>query len=88
MVTVENQVRGAIEAHQVVLYEVVPQYSGDRTVPVAFDITAVGWGPGGTPGIQIDEVVPNSIYSERNGWQNLGLRSDSSGNPAPVGATP
>jgi hypothetical protein len=87
MVTIENRVRAAIRANQVVLYEVVPQYAGDRTVPVAFDITAVGWSPGGAPGIQINEVVPNFIYSQQDGWRNLGLMAEN-GRPVPVGVTP
>ncbi|TDC80485.1 DNA/RNA non-specific endonuclease, partial [Streptomyces hainanensis] len=85
MASIETRVRSAVESGQIVQYTVTPQYLGPRTVPVSFEISALGSWPGGAPGVRIHEAVPNSIYYPGVGWRNLGLR-DVNGSPVPVGA--
>ncbi|MEV7439461.1 LamG-like jellyroll fold domain-containing protein [Streptomyces griseoviridis] len=83
----EEQIRNAVDGGQVVRYAVTPQYSGSRTVPVAFEMTATGTNPDGSPGISFGQVVPNSLYSPKfNQWRNLGTVTDSrSGLAVPSG---
>ncbi|GGX81985.1 hypothetical protein GCM10010515_57050 [Streptomyces fructofermentans] len=69
----EEQVVAAIGLGQRVRYTVTPQYRGPRTVPVTFEMKASGVTKYGTPGINLYEVVPNSVYSEKYGWRNLGV---------------
>ena len=87
----EKRAADAVEDGQIVYYKVVPQYAGDRTVPVAFEMTAEGFYKDGRPGgINRHEVVPNVLYNPRApggnslGMPNLGLLNDSQGNPAPI----
>jgi RHS repeat-associated protein len=84
----------AVGKGQVVYYKVIPQYSGDRTIPVAFEMTAEGVYKDGRPGgINLHEVVPNFLYNTRGhrgndpGMANLGLLQDLDGRPAPTGYT-
>ncbi|GAA3068106.1 hypothetical protein GCM10020000_60590 [Streptomyces olivoverticillatus] len=58
----EVQVKDAIDDGQVVRYQVTPKYSGSRTVPASFEMSAVGSYGDGSPGIRFDEVVPNSLW--------------------------
>ncbi|MEU9879143.1 DNRLRE domain-containing protein [Streptomyces phaeochromogenes] len=84
MRTYEDQVRAAVEAGQDVLYTVTPMYGGNRTVPVGFQMSAYGTNPDGTPGIQIDDFIPNTLRG-----RNLGLFDDpNTGAPVPTGGTP
>ncbi|WP_157984823.1 RHS repeat-associated core domain-containing protein [Lentzea terrae] len=87
----EKRAADAVADGQIVYYKVVPQYAGDRTVPVAFEMTAEGFYKDGRPGgINRHEVVPNVLYNPRApggnslGMPNLGLLNDSQGNPAPI----
>ncbi|MEV4709573.1 DNA/RNA non-specific endonuclease [Actinoplanes sp. NPDC049316] len=83
MKSIENQVRAAVDAGQEVHYTVTPIYSGNRTVPTGFHMTAYGTNPDGTPGINIDTIVPNTY----NGT-NLGTFNDpNTGQPVPTGGT-
>ncbi|MEU1185312.1 DNA/RNA non-specific endonuclease [Streptomyces sp. NPDC005820] len=89
MFSYESQVKDAVDHGQVVHYKVTPQYSGARTVPVSFDITARGTMPDGSPGIAFSLTVPNSVHSPRKGWKNYGMVIDSrSGLPVPTGSLP
>ncbi|WP_406425416.1 DNA/RNA non-specific endonuclease [Streptomyces sp. NBC_00842] len=55
----ENQVAEAVNAGgQEVMYSVTAHYTGNRTVPNGFTLTAYGTNPDGTPGIRIDEFIP------------------------------
>jgi hypothetical protein len=84
MYAYEGQVRAAVLAGQEVEYSVTPRYAGDRTVPFGFLVTAYGTNPDGTPGIQINQHIPNTLKG-----QNLGLFVDPrTGAAAPTGATP
>lgn len=78
----EDQVRRAVETgKQTVHYTVTPLYDANRTVPVGFHITAYGTNPDGTPGIAIDDIIPNTY----NGT-NLGAFNDpNTGAPVPTG---
>jgi hypothetical protein len=80
----ENQVRAAVEAGQAVYYQVTPTYSGRRTVPIGFRISAYGTSPDGSTGIQIDAFVSNTLAG-----RNLGMFNDpKSGRQVPTGSTP
>ncbi|WP_079191902.1 DNA/RNA non-specific endonuclease [Streptomyces sp. CB00455] len=83
----EERVRQAVDSGQIVRYTVEPQYAGSRTVPTGFSITARGWNQNGAPGININAIVPNSIYSPKyDHWRNLGLFNDTgTTNPIPTG---
>ncbi|MEU3791755.1 LamG-like jellyroll fold domain-containing protein [Streptomyces fructofermentans] len=83
----ENQVDAAIKSGQRVRYTVTPQYRGPRTVPVSFEMKASGVTKYGTPGINLYEVVPNSVYSEKYGWRNLGVVFHNN-KIEPIGAMP
>lgn len=84
MSTYEGQVTAAVTAGQDVLYQVTPTYSGRRTVPTGFSITAYGTNPDGTPGLQIDELVPNTLKG-----QNLGtFNNPNTGAEVPTGSMP
>lgn len=86
MASYEEQVRAAIGQGEVVHYTVTPQYSGERTVPVSFDLKAVGVTAEGESGIYINTTVPNFMYSSIRGWRNIGLVTDSrTGQAVPVG---
>ncbi|MDH2387249.1 DNRLRE domain-containing protein [Streptomyces sp. HNM0663] len=88
MYTVEAKVKRAIDAQEVVHYKVIPVYAGGRTVPVAYEMSARGVSPNGEPGIILDEVIPNFMYSAKFAdYRNIGLVSRN-GAPVPVGATP
>ncbi|MBT2403237.1 MULTISPECIES: DNA/RNA non-specific endonuclease [unclassified Streptomyces] len=81
MLTYESRVKKAVMGGQVVRYKVTPLYEGPRTVPYAFKMQASGWNPDGSPGIVIDDEVPNQFFGLRTGkWHNLGRVS----NPGPV----
>ncbi|MEU4211514.1 LamG-like jellyroll fold domain-containing protein [Streptomyces sp. NPDC026206] len=81
----EEQVKSAIDGGQVVRYQVTPKYSGDRTVPVSFEMSAQGTNADGSPGIEFDEVIPNSLYSPKfRQWRNLGTVTYG-GSPQPTG---
>ncbi|MCX4589839.1 DNA/RNA non-specific endonuclease [Streptomyces sp. NBC_01549] len=83
----EKQVKQAIGQGQVVHYQVTPVYMGPRTVPVAYEIEASGT-LNGKPGLSLDDVVPNMMYSNRfKNWSNIGTVSHQ-GKPVPTGATP
>ncbi|MGQ4365409.1 DNA/RNA non-specific endonuclease [Streptomyces sp. SAS_272] len=90
MFSYESQVKSAIDGGQVVRYSVTPRYHGSRTVPVSFEMVASGILPDGSPGLSVGQVVPNSIYSPRQGvWKNLGMVTDSrNGAPVPTGSMP
>ena len=90
----ESEVVEAVKSGQIVYYKVIPQYAGDRTVPVAFEMTAEGVYRDGRPGgINRNEIVPNVLYNplapggNSLGMPNLGLLNDRQGNPAPTGHT-
>ncbi|PAZ11830.1 laminin G [Streptomyces sp. SA15] len=87
MYNFERQVKSAIDSGQVVHYQVTPVYSGPRTVPVAYEMTARGT-VNGKPGLELDDVVPNMMYSNKFGnWRNIGLVSYK-GKPVPPVGTP
>ncbi|MFJ6015172.1 tectonin domain-containing protein, partial [Streptomyces sp. NPDC092952] len=78
----------ATTGNQVVYYQVTPIYSGDRTVPYKFIMTARGITADGRPGLKIDEPIPNTMYSWRHDvLYNIGL-AFKDGQPVPVGNTP
>jgi hypothetical protein len=84
MRTYENQVRAAVDAGQEVHYTVTPVYAGNRTVPTSFHITAYGTNPDGTPGIQINDIIPNTLKG-----QNLGTFNDpNTGQPVRTAGMP
>ncbi|HUQ59975.1 RHS repeat-associated core domain-containing protein [Lentzea sp.] len=87
----ESQVASAVRGGQVVYYKVIPKYSGNRTIPVSFEMTAEGVYRDGRPGgINKHEVVPNFLYNPQGsgpGLVNLGLLQDGNGQPAPTGST-
>ncbi|MFE4974310.1 LamG-like jellyroll fold domain-containing protein [Kitasatospora sp. NPDC056651] len=70
----EKKVKKAVEnEHQIVHYEVIPKYNGDRIVPIGFQMKATGRKPGGAPGISFNEYVPNEMYSLHDQqWHNMG----------------
>ncbi|MFD7975329.1 DNA/RNA non-specific endonuclease [Streptomyces sp. NPDC059071] len=85
MLTFETRVRNAVDAGQVVWYQVTPKYSGARTVPVTYEMTARGLTPDGRTGLVLDEVVPNSAYSNKfKSWFNLGLVTNQARLPVPL----
>ncbi|MCF4140407.1 DNRLRE domain-containing protein [Streptomyces sp. Tue 6430] len=68
----EKQVKDAIREGQVVHYQVKPAYMGPRTLPVAYEIAAHGT-LNGKPGLSLNEVVPNMMYSNKyEKWFNIG----------------
>ncbi|MFD0075021.1 DNRLRE domain-containing protein [Streptomyces sp. NPDC127166] len=78
----ENQVAEAVGAGQDVLYSVTPTYSGRRTVPLGFKITAYGTNPDGSAGIRIDTFVSNTLAG-----RNLGMFNDpNTGRQVPTGS--
>ncbi|MFD5318542.1 LamG-like jellyroll fold domain-containing protein [Streptomyces sp. NPDC127098] len=90
MLSVENQVHDAVtHDRQIVDYTVTPHYAGERTVPVGFEMTAIGVTADGRPGIRIHMFTPNSFNSPREGWRNIGTVSHSrTRQPVPTGPTP
>ncbi|MEU6477005.1 DNA/RNA non-specific endonuclease [Streptomyces sp. NPDC047017] len=89
MFSYESQVKAAVDSGQVIHCSVTPRHSGAYTVPVSFDITAEANIPDGSPGIAFKQTVPNSVYSPREDWKNLGLVTDSrTGLPVPTGSLP
>ncbi|MFY1577486.1 DNRLRE domain-containing protein [Verrucosispora sp. WMMD703] len=81
----ENQVKAAVDSGQNVRYSVVPHYSGSRTVPSYFRLTAVGTYADGAPGLSFDVAIDNEL---RTG-QNLGTFNDPrTGQPVPTGGMP
>ncbi|MFE7275585.1 DNA/RNA non-specific endonuclease [Streptomyces sp. NPDC057623] len=85
MLTFETQVKNAVDAGQVVWYQITPKYSGARTVPVAYEMTARGLTPDGRTGLVLDQIVPNSAYSNKfKSYFNLGLVTDQAGLPVPL----
>ncbi|MER7582275.1 DNA/RNA non-specific endonuclease [Kitasatospora sp. NPDC097691] len=85
----EDKARHAVDNGQIVHYKVVPNYAGDRTVPVAYEISAQGTYPDGRPGLRFDTVVPNMILSPSKGWRNLGLVTHTeTDQPVPIGSEP
>ncbi|MFC8244081.1 DNA/RNA non-specific endonuclease [Streptomyces chartreusis] len=81
----ENQVRAAVDAGQAVYYQVTPTYSGRRTVPTGFRISAYGTNPDGSTGIKIDAFVSNTLLNRRN----LGMFNDqNTGRQVPTGGMP
>ncbi|MER5619187.1 DNA/RNA non-specific endonuclease, partial [Streptomyces sp. NPDC002215] len=89
MTTYEAKVKEAVtKGNQVVYYQVTPIYSGDRTVPYKFVMTARGITADGLPGLKMDEEIPNTMYSWRHDvLYNIGL-AFKDGQPVPVGNTP
>ncbi len=80
----EDQVAKAVNGGQDVLYSVTPTYSGSRTVPTGFTITAYGTNSDGTPGLNIEKNVPNVLKG-----RNLGAFNDqNTGAPVPTGSIP
>ncbi|MFH9554498.1 LamG-like jellyroll fold domain-containing protein [Streptomyces sp. NPDC017435] len=87
MYSYERQVKKAIDGGQIVHYQVEPVYMGPRTVPVAYEMSATGT-LNGKPGLSLNQVVPNMMYSNKfNNWSNIGT-VDYEGKPVPTGATP
>ncbi|MGW4651904.1 DNA/RNA non-specific endonuclease [Kitasatospora sp. NPDC004289] len=89
MADFERDVKVAVDAGQIVRYTVNPKYEGSRTVPIAFEMTAVGVNRDGTPGINLPtELIPNDIWSVGNNqWENVGRGIDqNTGLPVPVGS--
>jgi hypothetical protein len=87
MASFESQVKAAIDQGQVVHYQVTPVHAGPRTVPVSYEMTVHGT-LNGRPGLALDEVVSNVMYSNNfNNWYNIGGVTHQ-GNPVPTGATP
>ncbi|MGW0576254.1 LamG-like jellyroll fold domain-containing protein [Streptomyces sp. NPDC002920] len=83
----EKQVQKAIGQGQAVHYQVTPAYMGSRTVPVAYEMSAHGT-LDGKPGLSLDVVVPNMMYSNKfDYWSNIGTVTHQ-GSPVPTGATP
>ncbi|WP_449657717.1 golvesin C-terminal-like domain-containing protein [Streptomyces acidicola] len=80
----ENMVYQAVMSGQHVMYTVSPRYEGSRTVPTGYDMSAYGMYPDGTVGINFQVFIPNTLST----GDNLGTQNDSSGAPAPTGATP
>ncbi|PYC66769.1 hypothetical protein C7C46_30880 [Streptomyces tateyamensis] len=75
MYSLEKQVRNAVDSGEVVRYHVEPIYMGSRVVPVAYFIAAYGTDASGNPGFSLSDIVPNSLYSPKDGrWYNFGLR--------------
>ncbi|GAA3163752.1 hypothetical protein GCM10010451_09760 [Streptomyces virens] len=81
----ENQVREAVAAGQDVYYTVTPRYSGRRTVPTGFTLSAYGTNPDGTPGL----VIPPVFITNTLAGRNLGMFNDpNTGRQVPTGSTP
>ncbi|MEV5091377.1 DNA/RNA non-specific endonuclease [Streptomyces griseoincarnatus] len=88
MYNFEEQVKRAIDGRQIVYYSVTPQHAGPRTVPVSFEISAADIHADGMPGINLNYVVPNSLYSpSRQQWRNLGIVTHAN-SPQPIGSMP
>ncbi|MFJ8770513.1 DNA/RNA non-specific endonuclease, partial [Streptomyces clavifer] len=71
----EKQVAAAVKAGQDVHYQVTPKYSGRRTVPIGFRMSAYGITPAGTLGIEINVFVSNTLAD-----RNLGMFNDQNTN--------
>ncbi len=67
----ERDVADAVRGGQDVFYRVTATYSGHRTVPIGFRISAYGITPGGGPGIEINVFVSNTLAG-----RNLGMFND------------
>ncbi|WP_030242114.1 DNA/RNA non-specific endonuclease [Streptomyces lavendulae] len=89
MKALEGEVKKAVDAGQVVRYQVTPVYSGPRTVPVKLEISAVGMYPDGRPGgVLIKRAVENKLFQpQTQKWHNLGLWV-MNGKAVPTGNTP
>ncbi|MFJ3900934.1 LamG-like jellyroll fold domain-containing protein [Streptomyces sp. NPDC090025] len=84
----EVKVKEAIDRGELVRYSVTPVYAEDRTVPTAYVMKATSTLNGKPGKLKLDEIVPNTMYSNRFGtWRNIGL-VEHQGGPVPVGATP
>ncbi|PWI14475.1 hypothetical protein DI272_10165 [Streptomyces sp. Act143] len=82
----EKQVKAAVDQGQVVHYQVKPVCMGPRTVPVAYEMSATGT-LNGQPGLMLDDVVPNMMYSNKDSnWSNIGTVTHQ-GKPLPTGNT-
>lgn len=80
----ENQVKSVIrDGDAQVKYSVTPEYSGSRTVPTDYLVTAYGAYPDGALAIAFTTIVPNILLT----GENLGTQTDS-GQPVPTGSTP
>lgn len=71
----ENEVRAAVKAEQDVFYQVIPTYSGRRTVPIGFKMFAYGTKPDRSEGIRIEAFVSNTLAG-----RNLGMFNDQNSN--------
>ncbi|MCZ4103019.1 DNA/RNA non-specific endonuclease, partial [Streptomyces sp. H39-C1] len=71
----EDKVAAAVKAGQDVHYQVTPKYSGRRTVPIGFRMSAYGITPTGAPGIEINVFVSNTLAG-----RNLGMFNDQNTN--------
>ncbi|MFD7972865.1 DNA/RNA non-specific endonuclease [Streptomyces clavifer] len=89
MLHFEDTIRSLVDSEHVVRYKVTPTYSGDRTVPDAFQMSYTAWDrDGGYAGAATD-TVPNLIYTAGRGWKNLGTAIDSrTGADAPLAGQP
>lgn len=89
MKALEDKVKAAVDAGQVVRYQVTPVYSGPRTVPVKLEISAVGMYPDGRPGgVLIKRALENKLFQpQTQKWHNLGLWV-MNGKAVPTGNTP
>ncbi len=76
MVQFENQVLAQVQARHTVAYTVTPDYSGRRTVPRGFTMSATSWDAGGNYVGTTSRYVPN-LMNTPSGWKNLGTVVDS-----------
>ncbi|MEV6247177.1 DNRLRE domain-containing protein [Streptomyces sp. NPDC051742] len=86
----ERQVKKYAGDGYTVLYKVTPMYSGTRTVPFRYDMSAELWDKDGKPaGTLFNDLVMNDLDKSMGGSFNLGLQYDfTTGREVPTGGMP
>jgi hypothetical protein len=84
----ENIVKGLVDDHDTVLYQVTPRYKGNRTVPYEYERSYTAWSASGALVGAAHDSVSNLLWTS-TGWANLGTVIDTrDGRDVPVGTVP
>jgi hypothetical protein len=84
----ENIVKGLVDDHDTVLYQVTPRYKGNRTVPYEYEMSYTAWSASGALVGAAHDSVSNLLWTS-TGWVNLGTVIDTrDGRDVPVGTVP
>ena len=76
MFDLEEKVKAAADANEVILYQVTPTYSGNHLVPDSFEMKAQCTASCGSTPLSFDVNIQNLLWSRaQNGWIPLGSQS-------------